>query len=595
MAFMIPSINSSLGAMTAGEKRFAERLEQKLENESICWFNIPIDGKYPDFVILDPNRGILVLEVKDWHLNNIHEITKLQVRLHSEPDKILKNPLEQARDYQRLIVKKLGNVFLKHHNIPYAVGVVLTNITRKSFSLSGLDSVLPEGYVICSDEMYESIDNELFQNQLWSMLPFIIKKPLEDPEVQHIRATIYPEISIQPKQEDLFGDIEDENTADQRNIFILRHAMDLQQEQLARSLGTGHRVIHGVAGSGKTLILKFRAEFLANYLKKPILVVCYNKELANDLKRYFDSKEVSEQIDVFGFHKWCRYQLARNGCKLPSNKNDSGQYSKELVEYLEQALECGTIDSEQYGAILIDEGHDFEEQWFKILIKMLDSTEMLLVLYDDAQSIYDVDKKKIKSFSSVGINARGRTTILRINYRNPYEIIQFAKKIAISTSLNEDKNEDSIPVIIPESAGHYGEKPCLINIKNHNYKEEAEHIISAIIDEHKSGRPWKEIAIIHRYNFFSDEIKKYCHYKSIPIMNQEKTTDGIHFITMHSSKGLEFPYVCIPSAGRPHKHNGALEDETKLLYVAMTRSTEKLLITYHDDSIFYESFSRLTL
>lgn len=39
--------------------------------------------------------------------------------------------------------------------------------------------------------------------------------------------------------------------------------MDLQQEQLARSMGEGHRVIHGVAGSGKTMILGYRAQHLA--------------------------------------------------------------------------------------------------------------------------------------------------------------------------------------------------------------------------------------------------------------------------------------------------------------------------------------------
>ncbi len=39
--------------------------------------------------------------------------------------------------------------------------------------------------------------------------------------------------------------------------------MDLQQEQLARSMGEGHRVIHGVAGSGKTMILGYRAQYLA--------------------------------------------------------------------------------------------------------------------------------------------------------------------------------------------------------------------------------------------------------------------------------------------------------------------------------------------
>jgi len=39
--------------------------------------------------------------------------------------------------------------------------------------------------------------------------------------------------------------------------------MDLQQEQLARSMGEGHRVIHGVAGSGKTMILGYRAQSTA--------------------------------------------------------------------------------------------------------------------------------------------------------------------------------------------------------------------------------------------------------------------------------------------------------------------------------------------
>lgn len=61
---------------------------------------------------------------------------------------------------------------------------------------------------------------------------------------------------------------------------------------------------------------------------------------------------------------------------------------------------------------------------------------------------------------------------------------------------------------------------------------------------------------------------------------------GVRFITMHASKGLEFPFVCIPSVGRPYRHNGELSDEAKLLYVAITRSTDKLLVTYHDDSIF---------
>jgi len=63
-------------------------------------------------------------------------------------------------------------------------------------------------------------------------------------------------------------------------------AEDLQQEQLARSLGDGHRVIHGVAGSGKTMILGYRAEYLAKMSQstgtpssKPILILCFNEPL----------------------------------------------------------------------------------------------------------------------------------------------------------------------------------------------------------------------------------------------------------------------------------------------------------------------------
>lgn len=43
------------------------------------------------------------------------------------------------------------------------------------------------------------------------------------------------------------------------------------------------------------------------------------------------------------------------------------------------------------------------------------ATNSLLLLYDDAQSIYDKRRGKPFSFKSVGVQAQGRTTILKIN------------------------------------------------------------------------------------------------------------------------------------------------------------------------------------
>lgn len=110
MALIIPTIRSSEGAMTAGEKRFAERLQEKLDDKTICWFNIPISGRYPDFVVLNPSKGLIVLEVKDWKLDNIEKFTTKEVELRV-PNETVINPLEQAKSYQHLITEKLGKNF----------------------------------------------------------------------------------------------------------------------------------------------------------------------------------------------------------------------------------------------------------------------------------------------------------------------------------------------------------------------------------------------------------------------------------------------------------------------------------------------------
>lgn len=78
MATLIPAIGSCAGRMTPGERRLAERLEQKLEDDYLLWWDVPIGPKQtrPDFVVLHPRRGALVLEVKDWRLDTIRSATR---------------------------------------------------------------------------------------------------------------------------------------------------------------------------------------------------------------------------------------------------------------------------------------------------------------------------------------------------------------------------------------------------------------------------------------------------------------------------------------------------------------------------------------
>lgn len=64
----------------------------------------------------------------------------------------------------------------------------------------------------------------------------------------------------------------------------------------------------------------------------------------------------------------------------------------------------------QYDALLIDEGHDFEADWLKLVVQMVDpETNSLLLLYDDAQSIYRKTSGLGFTLSSVGVQAKCRS------------------------------------------------------------------------------------------------------------------------------------------------------------------------------------------
>ncbi len=72
MARFVPN-RSQCQFDTPGEWRFAERLQKLLEDDHLCWSNVPVGPKarYPDFMILHPRRSVVILNVKDWKLATI--------------------------------------------------------------------------------------------------------------------------------------------------------------------------------------------------------------------------------------------------------------------------------------------------------------------------------------------------------------------------------------------------------------------------------------------------------------------------------------------------------------------------------------------
>jgi superfamily I DNA/RNA helicase len=410
-----------------------------------------------------------------------------------------------------------------------------------------------------------------------------------------MRWHMFPELRVEPGTGQ-FGLSYDhgQQTTPAQPIAIpdLIRVMDTQQEQLARSLGDEHRIIHGVAGSGKTMILGYRAIHLARSMAKPILILCYNKTLAGRLDQLMGERGLSDRVQVYNFHRWCRNMLEAYGQPLPP---DGDGFFAALVERVMEGVERGHIPRFQYGAVLIDEGHDFEPAWYRLIVQMVDpDTKALLVLYDDAQNIYGhVDRPKF-TWKSVGVQAQGRTTILRINYRNTLEVLSVARRFAHELLDERPGDEDGVPLIAPESAGRRGAIPELIRTQSADAELHA--VIERLRDEHQRGRPLSDMTVIFHDKWEGKKLHQILEQAGIAnhlADDRGKSSlftggDCVKLVSMHSSKGLEFPLVIIPRLGTMPKNGHDETQEARLLYVAMTRATEQLLLIHHEESVFTE-------
>ena len=600
MATLIPALGSCVSRMTSGERRVAERLEQKLDGDYLLWYDVAVGPRHqhPDFVVMHPRRGILILEVKDWRLSTILQANPQTWDIHTETGpKTLPSPLEQARQYAHQVVHalerdpQLVQPAGRHQGklaFPWSYGVVLPNITRAQFDKAELHHALEPHRVVCQDEMLESVEPEALQSRLWDMFPFMMGGVMSLPQLDRVRWIMFPEVRV-PTQDALF----DETDAAAELPSIMR-VLDLQQEQLARSLGDGHRVIHGVAGSGKTMLLGYRAEHLAKAATaatKPVLILCYNEPLARQLASVMAAKGIAERVHAVHFHKWCYAQLKAYGQEMPANNQSVTDKMAEMVQRVITGVDRRQIPSGQYQAVLIDEGHDFAPEWLKLVVQMVDpATNSLLVLYDDAQSIYERAQKKNFSFKSVGIQAQGRTTILKINYRNTRQILQTASLVAADLLTAEDHDDDGVPLLKPVSCGREGEAPIIIRLPT--LREEAWQVADLLAAAHQEGHAWGDMAVLCPTHDIRDLCARTLAQRQLPLENRiragdfDPASDKIKVMTLHASKGLEFPVVALVGVGQMPAPGEDEKEAARLIYVGATRASHRLIMGVGGDGRF---------
>jgi superfamily I DNA/RNA helicase len=103
------------------------------------------------------------------------------------------------------------------------------------------------------------------------------------------------------------------------------------------------------------------------------------------------------------------------------------------------------------------------------------------------------------------------------------------------------------------------------------------------------------MCVAYRSGWMGERLQQAFHKEQVPVhwLGTAKSKrafkpsdERVRLMTMHSSKGLEFPVVAVSGVGSMPDGRAEPAAEAKLLYVAMTRATEKLLVTYHRETEF---------
>jgi hypothetical protein len=583
MAEMIPEYLPDHA--TVGEKAVFNAL-QDLPAEVLCFYEPVIKRRYPDFIVVDPEAGVLVIEVKGWRIGWIEEASDAVIRLRQAgQSRTDDHPLRQARKYQDRLMSlcqshPFGGILLNGRgkfNFAFAHLAILTGISRADLIENGLNGLFHPGTTLCSDE-WEAVRAEGPDAMRVALKaacdPDIPRRSLTADQAKVLRGIIHPTVRLDKPSPNLAPGA----PADLR-------LLDFEQERSARDMRSGHRVIYGVAGSGKTVILMARARFLAEEDKnRRILLLCYNRPLEQYFSREFAG---ARNVEVCSFGVWALRQGA------PAH-DDFETFGQGLLARLERGEGCAGY----YDTILIDEGQDFAPSWFKCAVAALKDPALsdLVVAYDVSQNLY---KRPPVKWSALGVNIKGgasgsRTTRLAINYRNTYEIIAAARSFAPMPNI---RDEDSTPPVSVDlnACRRRGAWPIVQKVFPRDKliaecADIAAQLTSpdgyAVENGRVNAKP-DEIRILYRWDEkgLRDDLKQALETRALK---------NVHVGTIHSAKGLQSKVVILACADQLPSHfpTSSEDAERALLYVALTRGEELLIVLYAHDTPYIKELLR---
>lgn len=249
---------------------------------------------------------------------------------------------------------------------------------------------------------------------------------------------------------------------------------------------------------------------------------------------------------------------------------------------LEAAL---ALDNKPYQALIIDEAQDLSPVALRFLLALVDSPEHVYLTADASQSLYQ------RGFSwkqiHADLNVAGRTILLKRNYRNTAQIIAACASILAGNAVGDAES------LAQEPSPHTGEPP-LIQLVAHE-ADEAE-AVRAFLSEaaHRYRLPIHTGAVLCGGQVTGKQLALRLTKLGISAVFQsgkaiDITARQVKVLTLHSAKGLEFPFVAIVGLDegrlprhdadlRPDEQAAARDEQRRLFYVGCSRAMRALLV-----------------
>ena len=301
--------------------------------------------------------------------------------------------------------------------------------------------------------------------------------------------------------------------------------------------------------------------------------------------------------EAFSLEKYIKATRTGRGTRLDRKKRMQiwkvfEAYQNMMKEQQVRDINTAMYECRRYKHVIVDEGQDLSVNGFRLLraIAGEEHENDIFIVGDAHQRIY----KNKAALSKCGINVRGRSSILRINYRTTEEIRKAA--FALLNGISFDDLDDDFDTGDRCQSLTHGKAPQVNRFANAN--EEFDFILKEIKGLVDSGVSAKNICVVARtHKLLNDYISQLtvngirC-YEIKGNKADDRGLDGIRVATMHRVKGLEFQYIfivaankrIIPLASAIDHTDSVSEQETMtaekcLLYVALTRAQKSAYVS----------------